>query len=85
MASELFFAVHDVKLLKKRKGSFTEVEAALSNMCVEDTATVDPLKQAPVTLRANEMEQRSMLPGDYVVRGSIGLWKEPIYILGLTL
>jgi hypothetical protein len=66
------FQGHDVKLLKKRKGFYTDVEAALPNVFVVKKTVVKPMWQATVTLQATEVEQRSMLAGDCVVTGSIG-------------
>jgi hypothetical protein len=65
------FQGHDVKLLKKRKGSYTKVEAALSNVYVVKKTVVKPMRHATVTLRATEVEQRSMPAGNCVVTGSI--------------
>jgi hypothetical protein len=66
------FQGHDVKLLKRRKGSYTDVEAAHSNVYVVNKTVVEPFPHATVTLQANEVEQRSMPPGNRVVTGSIG-------------
>jgi hypothetical protein len=66
------FQGHDVKLLKKRKGSYTEVEAALSNDYGVKKTVVKPFRHATVTIRATEVEQRSMPAGNCVVTGSIG-------------
>jgi hypothetical protein len=65
------FQGHDVKLLKRRKGSYTDVEAALSNVYVVKKKVVKPMQHATVTLRAAEVEQKSMPAGDCVVTGSI--------------
>jgi hypothetical protein len=65
------FQGHDVKLLKRRKGSYTDVEAALSNVYVVKKTVVKPMQHATVTLRAAEVEQKSMPAGDCVVTGSI--------------
>jgi hypothetical protein len=46
------FQGHDVKLLKRRKGSYTDVEAALSNVYVVEKTVLKPMQQATVTLRA---------------------------------
>jgi hypothetical protein len=66
------FQGHDVKLLKRRKGSYTDVEAALSNVYLVKKTVVKPMQHATVMLRATEVEQRSMPAGDCVVTGSIG-------------
>jgi hypothetical protein len=66
------FQGHDVKLLKKRKGSYTNVEAALSNVYVVKKTVVKPMRHATVTLWATEVERRSMPAGNCVVTGSIG-------------
>jgi hypothetical protein len=66
------FQGHDVTLLKRKKGSYTDVEAALSNVYVVDKTVVKPFWHATVTLRAKEVEQRSMPAGNCVVTGSIG-------------
>jgi hypothetical protein len=63
------FQGHDVKLLKRRKGSYTNVEAALSNVYLVKKNVVKPMQHATVTLRATEVEQRSMPAGDCVVTG----------------
>jgi hypothetical protein len=60
-----------VKLLKRRKGSYTDVEAALSNVYVVKKTVVKPMQHATVTLRAAEVEQKSMPAGDCVITGSI--------------
>jgi hypothetical protein len=79
------FQGHDVKLLKRGKGSYTEVEAALSNVYVVKKTVVKPMQLATVTLRATEVEQRSMPAGDCVVTGSIGFMDtNTICIHGLT-
>jgi hypothetical protein len=66
------FQGHDVKLLKRRKGSYADVEAALSNVYVVKKTVVKQMQHATVTLRATEVEQRSMPAGNCVVTGSIG-------------
>jgi hypothetical protein len=66
------FQGHDVKLLKRRKGSYTDVEAALSNVYVVKKTVVKPMQHATVTLQATKVEQRSMPAGNCVVTGSIG-------------
>jgi hypothetical protein len=66
------FQGHDVKLLKRRKGSYTNVEAALSHVYVVDKRVVKPFQHATVTLQSSKVEQRSMPSGDFVVTGSIG-------------
>jgi hypothetical protein len=66
------FQGHDVKLLKRRKGSYTNVEAALSNVYVVKKTVVKSMQHATVTLQATEVKQRSMPAGDCVVTGSIG-------------
>jgi hypothetical protein len=43
------FQGHDVKLLKKRKGSYTKVEADLSNVYVVKKTVVKPMWHATVT------------------------------------
>jgi hypothetical protein len=65
------FQGHDVKLLKRRKGSYTDVETALSNVYVVKKTVVKPMQHAIVTLRAAEVEQKSMPTGNCVVTGSI--------------
>ena len=65
------FQGHDVKLLKRRKGSYTDVEAALSNVYVIDKTVVKSMQHATVNLRASEVEQKTMPAGDCVVTGSI--------------
>jgi hypothetical protein len=65
------FQGHDVKLLKRRKGSYTHVEAALSNVYVVKKTVVKPMQHATVTLRAAEVEQKIMPAGNCVVTGSI--------------
>jgi hypothetical protein len=65
------FQGHD-KLLKRRKGSYTDVKAALSNVYVVKKTVVKPMQHATVMLRATEVEKRSMPAGDCVVTGSIG-------------
>jgi hypothetical protein len=64
------FQGHDVKLLKRRKGSYTNVEAALSNVYVVKKTVVKPMQHASVTLRAAEVEQKSMPAANCVVTGS---------------
>jgi hypothetical protein len=84
------FQGHDVKLLKRRKGSYTDVEAALSNAYVVKKNVVKPMQHATVTLQATEVEQRSMPAGDCVVTGSIGFmdttnlhpWIDALTIVG---
>jgi hypothetical protein len=58
------FQGHDVKLLKKRKGSYTNIEATLSNVYVVKKTVVKPMQHATMTLRATEVEQRSMPASD---------------------
>jgi hypothetical protein len=65
------FQGHDVQLLKRRKGSYTNVEAALSNVYVVKKTVVKPMQHATLTLRAAEVEQKTMRAGDCVVTGSI--------------
>jgi hypothetical protein len=65
------FQEHDVKLLKRQKGSSTNVEAALSNVYVVKKTVVKPMQHATVTLRATEVEQRSMPAGDCVVQAPL--------------
>jgi hypothetical protein len=65
------FQGHDVKLLKRRKSSYTDVEAALSNVYVVKKTVVKPMQHATVTLRAAEVEQKTMPAGDCVVTGCI--------------
>jgi hypothetical protein len=65
------FQGHDVKLLKRRKGSYINVEAALSNVYVVKKTVVKPMQQATMTLRAAEVEQKSIPASDCVVTGSI--------------
>jgi hypothetical protein len=66
------FQGHDVKISKRRKGSYTDVEAALSNVYVIKKTVVKPMQHGTVKLRATEVEQRSMPAGDCVATGSIG-------------
>jgi hypothetical protein len=54
------FQGHDVKLLKRRKGSYTNVEAALSNVYLVEKSVVKPMQHANGTLRAAEVEQKTM-------------------------
>jgi hypothetical protein len=56
---------------KRRKGSYTNVEAALSNVYVVKKTVVKPMQHATVTLRAAEVEQKTMPAGNCVVTGSI--------------
>jgi hypothetical protein len=65
------FQGQDVKLLKRRKGSYTNVEAAFSNVYVVKKTVMKPMQHATVTLRAAEVEQKSMPAGYCVVTGSI--------------
>jgi hypothetical protein len=65
------FQGHDVKLLKRRKGSYTDVETALSNVYVVKKTVVKLMQHTTVTLRAAEVEQKSMPAGNCVVTGSI--------------
>jgi hypothetical protein len=46
---------HNVKLLKRRKGSYTNVEAALSNVYVVKKTVLKPMQHATVSLRAAEV------------------------------
>jgi hypothetical protein len=59
------------KRLKRRKGSYTDVEAALSNVYVVKKTVVKPMQHSTVTLRAAEVEQKTTPAGDCVVTGSI--------------